>query len=74
MNRVEAEMSEIMQQSACFTRAVEAIGDAAIAQNHGRELTGEGLDQIRQAMKEGKKAPTEFSSSRGQAQASNNRM
>lgn len=47
MHRVDAEISEILQAQACYSNAVNAIDKAAKEANHGRELTGEGIDKVR---------------------------
>ena len=35
-----------------YTRAVEAIDEAAIAGNHGKVPTGEGIDFVREEIKQ----------------------
>ena len=64
------EMNEINQMRMCYSAAVDNIGAAALKANHGKELTGEGIERVRQEML-GKHGPTNFHAARGAKDAKN---
>ena len=66
MHNIDGEMREIAQAQAIYRKAVTAIEKAALAGNHGKELTGEGIDKVRADIAEEAKAPSTFSAARGQ--------
>ena len=65
-------MSEIDQMRMCYSSAVDNIGIAALKANHGKELTGEGIERVRQEMLNGNGGPTDFHAARGARGAANN--
>ena len=63
--KTQVEIEVIGQKQAQFTDAVSAINQACLAGNHGKELTGEGLDRVRRDMQKGLTGPTDFNAARG---------
>lgn len=45
--RIKEDLKENEQIQSSYTQAVDAIEQAALTQNHGKELTGEGIDRVR---------------------------
>ena len=60
-------MAEINQMRMVYSSAVKNIGIAAAAHedNHGKELTGEGIERVRKNMLDGNEGPTDFQAARG---------
>ena len=52
MDHIEEDIGENNMMQATYTQAVEAIDKAAIAGNNGKAPTGEGVDFVREEIKQ----------------------
>ena len=69
MDQIEADIMQNNLVQTTYSQAVEAIDEAAVAANHGRAPTGEGIDFVREEIKQAQLGDKDFSSARGQATA-----
>ena len=72
MDHIEADIGQNNMVRTTYTRAVDAIDEAAVAANHGRAPTGEGVDFVRAEIKHALDGTQDFIASRGARNAAAN--
>ena len=69
LDHIEEDIGQNNMIQATYTQAVDAIDQAAIDGNHGKAPTGEGIDFVREEIKQAQEGPKDFSAARGQGTA-----